>query len=600
MFPEGTDIRGSPPAGNERTKQIRENIRREVVATFDYTDAQGALTYQVCRFQFRLPDGSWELGKKGKAKKTFAQRRPDPDNPGGWINNLEGVPHGLYRLLELRESGLDEPVYLPEGEAKVDQLMAWGLTATCNSGGAQNWREDHAEALRDRDVVILVDNDAPGRERGDKIAVSLHGIAKRIRILDFAALAWPGAPVGADVLDWAKAREGTPEELAELVADLPDWQPAPFKSSFGGRRWEEIGMGNGDAYPWIIEDVVPEGEAVLIFGESGSGKSFNAFDMAMCIARGIRFNGYNVEPGLVIYAAAEAGKGFEKRKRAYVDEHGLDPGAPLPFYLMTRKFDLFHGEEHANALIAEMQTIRAMYGVPLRAVFLDTLSATTPGMNENASQDVSPVKNRIDRIRVEVGCTVILIHHKPKGGSTPRGHGSLTADFETTIEYETSEMVDDEGRRLHVATVQKQREGKSGMAWRFALKVRDVGRNKWGNAETSCVVIPASGGAGEKGHKASDNQVAFMRALYAATDAHGVPPGQVGISLPVNILKVVNGDHVRAEFRKRIIREGGDEKAHADKIRQAWKRSTADLRKAGVLGYEDPFMWWTGKLVRGV
>lgn len=576
------------------------DARRETVATFDYTDPQGSLIYQVVRQQFRLPDGSWQLGKKGKPKKTFLQRRPDPDRPGEWIWNLEGVQHGLYRLLELRESGADETVYMPEGEAKADALIAWGLVATTNSGGAANWRADHAETFRGRDVVVLLDNDEPGHARGETIAKSLFGIARSVKLLDLASH-WVGAAEGADVLDWIREREGTAEELAEIVARTAAWRPPPFVSAFGGQPWENIGAATNEAYAWIVEDVIPAGEAVLIFGESGSGKSFCSFDMAMCIAQGLPFNGYNVEPGLVVYAAAEAGKGFAKRKRAYVLHHKVDANARLPFYLLTRKFDLFHNDDDTNALLAEIEAIRAMYDVPLRLVVLDTLSATTPGMNENASQDVGPVKDRIDRIRVKTGAAVALVHHKPKSGSTPRGHGSLTADFETTIEFTTGETKDDDGRPVHIATVQKQREGKSGLSWRFSLPVVRVGTNKWGNPETSCVVQPIGGKPTGKGFRATDYELVLMKVLLQAIADHGEPPGKVGLgSLPASITKVVRSELVRDAFKGKFIRKDDDDAKHQATVRGAWSRATRALMKGAVIGYEAPMLWPTGKPVIGL
>jgi 5S rRNA maturation endonuclease (ribonuclease M5) len=192
--------------------------KRKITAEYDYCDCMGELLYQVCRL---------EWVEDGERKKSFFQRRPDPDKPGAWINNLQGIKHGLFHLLELREAGVDEIVFLPEGEKDVETLIKLGLVATTNSGGAKNWRQDHAEALRGRDVVVLVDNDPPGRERGQTIVASLHGVARRVRVLDFSHEdIWPKAPKGADITDWVRTREGDAEELAAIVEALPDAKPA--------------------------------------------------------------------------------------------------------------------------------------------------------------------------------------------------------------------------------------------------------------------------------------------------------------------------------------------------------------------------------------
>lgn len=77
--------------------------------------------------------------------------------------------------------------------------MLWrlGRVATCNPGGAGKWREEFGEALRVRLVVILPDNDTPGREHAARIAESLRGIAATVHVVEL-----PGLPPKGDVLDW--------------------------------------------------------------------------------------------------------------------------------------------------------------------------------------------------------------------------------------------------------------------------------------------------------------------------------------------------------------------------------------------------------------
>lgn len=371
-----------------------------------------------------------------------------------------------------------------------------------------------------------------------------------------------------------------------------------FISKFGGLRWEEIGEAGSPQYEWIIEDVIPKAEITLAYGDSGTGKSFAIFDMSLAIARGIPFYAKNVEPGLVIYVAAEAGKGFSKRKIAYVMHHQIND-RPIPFYLTTRRPDFFSNDIDCEALIVEIAAIIKTYNVPLVLIVLDTLSALTPGMNENASQDVSKVRARLQRIMDAFGAATILIHHKPKGGSTPRGHGSLTGDFETTIEFETTDQKTSDGLPIHKATGRKQREGKKGLAWEFALPVIKVGVNKWGNDETSCVVVPFVTGRATagSGFHATPNELMFLHSLFAALDDHGVMPPA---GLPVTISKAVDLAHVRAEMRQRMI-SGEDDAVRADaRFRSAFKRAADVLQRGAVIGYRNPMCWYTGKAVSGL
>lgn len=166
---------------------------RRIISEYDYPDAAGTLGYQVVRF---LP-------------KDFRQRRPD--GAGGWHWNMQGVTPLPYRLPELLAADPDEIVFIPEGEKDVDRLRVAGFVATCNHGGAGKWKPELSAHLRGRRVVILPDNDEPGRDHARKVAASLKGFAREIRILDL-----PGVPEKGDVSDFLMAH-GV-EKFRELIA----------------------------------------------------------------------------------------------------------------------------------------------------------------------------------------------------------------------------------------------------------------------------------------------------------------------------------------------------------------------------------------------
>ena len=392
------------------------------------------------------------------------------------------------------------------------------------------------------------------------------------------------------------------ERRAVGAADDIDFDHGkPFVSKFGAMAWEEIGAAGSPAYEWAIEDVLPLGEITLAFGDSGSGKSFAMFDMSLCVARGIPFTGRNVEPGLVIYVAAEAGKGFSKRKVAYSIQHSLEPSDPLPFVLMTKRPDFFHDDADAVALIEEIEKIRKRYTARLILIVLDTLSAMAPGMNENASADVSMVRKRLMMLQERFDAAICLVHHMPKNGSgTPRGHGSLTADFETTIKFETCcDKKTETGRSIHRATVEKQREGKKHVLWEFTLPIIEVGINKWGNPETSCAVQPYVSGAprpGAIGFHATPTELLFLKALYDAVDSNPLPPPA---GLPRSILKVTDFKNVRAKMRERVIPPHEDNEIADGRFRTAFSRAGAKLRDGAVIGVQGALVWPTGKPVNG-
>jgi putative DNA primase/helicase len=190
---------------------------RETVIEYGYTDESGTALFVVERRQ------------SGKGK-TIKQKRPDPDRPGEWLWKVGDVRIVPYKLPELIEAiAAERPIFIPEGENKVELLASWNIAATCNSGGAGKWKPEHAAFLRGADVVLLPDNDDAGWKHINVVAESLKGIARRVRVLVL-----PHARAKDDIVDWSN-NGGTREQLDALVNDAPEWKP-PTDDDIGKRK----------------------------------------------------------------------------------------------------------------------------------------------------------------------------------------------------------------------------------------------------------------------------------------------------------------------------------------------------------------------------
>lgn len=66
-------------------------------------------------------------------------------------------------------------------------------------------------------------------------------------------------------------------------------EPAPFVPTMGLRMWHEQDQ-PGPQYEYLVDDLIPERQIVVVMGETGTGKSFLTFAMAMAIARGEPFS----------------------------------------------------------------------------------------------------------------------------------------------------------------------------------------------------------------------------------------------------------------------------------------------------------------------
>jgi hypothetical protein len=209
-----------------------------VQIVYPYTDAKGNLLCEHLRmkpgarsrFYWRRYDQHgrkvWTLNAgwfepQGEHLKRIDTSRHDPTKPpqagAVW---LDAAPRVLYRLPKLKAAIQGTLTIWNEGEKDVETAEAWGFLST-TAGGAKDWRDEYADDLAGLDLVIIADNDAPGRVHAETVARACHGKAARVRVIDCL----PGVKAKGDLSDW-KAMGHTRDELLALIAATPDYVPA--------------------------------------------------------------------------------------------------------------------------------------------------------------------------------------------------------------------------------------------------------------------------------------------------------------------------------------------------------------------------------------
>jgi hypothetical protein len=251
---------------------------------FHYEDQDKNLRYVVIK-----------LWTKPGEEKIFVQCQP-PLGDGRMLKGLGGMEKILYRLPEVLKS---QRVFVVEGEKDVETLRAFGLVATTNTGGANaRWKDEYSLCLKGKDVIILPDNDEAGLSHGKDVALSLTGIAKRVRLVNL-----PGLKDKEDVTNWLEAGnsiqdfaaiiEQTPEvELKDLDLDLT--KPLTTCSISGnfliGDNWKMRLEGQAPN-EWLWDGIIPSRGVSMILGKPKLGKSTLALNLADCITKGNPFLG---------------------------------------------------------------------------------------------------------------------------------------------------------------------------------------------------------------------------------------------------------------------------------------------------------------------
>ena len=86
----------------------------------------------------------------------------------------------------------------------------------------------------------------------------------------------------------------------------------------------------------IVKGLIEPGGFGLIYGPSGSGKSFFTADIAQCVATGQPWRGRKTERKLVVYVAAEAGASILRRFVAWRQERLGESSGNVPLAIITR------------------------------------------------------------------------------------------------------------------------------------------------------------------------------------------------------------------------------------------------------------------------
>lgn len=248
----------APLNGQENNKD--RAVLPKIVATYDYTNEQSELVYQVVRME----------------PKSFRQRQKMAS--GEWQWNMEGITRILYRLPEVL---LAQVVVCCEGEKDVEAVRTLGWTATCNVSGAGKWIPAYSDTLKGKDVIIIPDNDQVGQKHASDILASLTDKASSVKVVPMPS----PYKDASDFIGSFSSSELAANGLRELfertphsVKPLPVMTIAELEQLYRNSLTEiaERSFDLGKFLPTLgiaVRPLIP-GELVLIEAPTSTGKTF--------------------------------------------------------------------------------------------------------------------------------------------------------------------------------------------------------------------------------------------------------------------------------------------------------------------------------------
>ncbi|MEJ0010178.1 MAG: AAA family ATPase [Alphaproteobacteria bacterium] len=178
---------------------------------------------------------------------------------------------------------------------------------------------------------------------------------------------------------------------------------------------------------WLVKDLIPKGGVGVLYGASGSLKSFLALHLSLCCATGRdAFLSKPCKEAPAFYIAAEGAGGFKQRVEAWMKHYEITPE-----YFYLRQVPVYIAQEDMlKTLMAEIKERNPLGEHSF--VVIDTLSTSFTG-DEN-SNDIAKFMQKCTQLSKEIDATVMIVHHTGKDQTKgARGHTSLIANADFVI-----------------------------------------------------------------------------------------------------------------------------------------------------------------------
>ena len=424
--------------------------KRQIAATYTYTDANDTLLYQVLRYE----------------PKDFRLRRPD--DSGGWTWSIHDR-RVLYRWPELLQFP-DATVFVCEGEKDADRVAELGHCATTVAAG--KWTDDCINALNGRDVFILQDNDAPGCKKALAAAAALDGTASSIRIVPL-----PDLPDKGDVSDWLDADPRRAEKLVDICLKAPVWQPAPDRPEPKIVGEDRVSLGEWDAGDdhqpipprgWLLGNIFCRRFVSSLIADGGVGKTALRYAQLLSLATGRSLTGEHVfqRCRVLIVSLEDGADELRRRIKAACLHHGINE-KELKGWLFLAASGISGGklmivDQHGRPAIGDLAA-KLANTIAARQIDIASLDpfVKSHAIEENNNSMIDHVVQILSNLTERFDMAIDVPHHMAKGSPEPgnanRARGASSMKDALRLVYTLTPMTCYEARAFGLDEARRRR-----------------------------------------------------------------------------------------------------------------------------------------------
>ena len=435
-----------PPSKPPPPPAASSDEPKKIVARYPYTDAKGALLYEVLRYE----------------PKSFRQRAAD----GSW--KLDGVPRVLYKLPELIADSAAY-IFICEGERDADRVATLGLCSTTISGGTK-WTDDLIAPLRGRDVIILPDVDEAGAKKALEAANALHGVAASTRVVKLPGL---GGPKYKDVSDWLNYDPKRSEILATHCLAQPLWVPGSAEvealepdGDKGLGEWD-AGDDHAPISPrgWLLGNSFCRRFVSSLIGDGGVGKTALRYTQLLSLATGQTLTGEHVfqRCRVLIISLEDGADELRRRFRAACLHHEIDPGKLKDWLFLAAPASgkLMVLDQRGRPVVSDL-AVKLEQAIVSRRIDIISLDpfVKTHSVEENSNSAIDDVVQVLTNLAERFDLAVDVPHHMAKGvadpGNANRARGASAAKDAFRLVYTLSPMTTEEAQAFGLEELERR------------------------------------------------------------------------------------------------------------------------------------------------
>lgn len=283
---------------------------------------------------------------------------------------------------------------------------------------------------------------------------------------------------------------------------------------------------------WLVEDYIPRDGLTLIFGESGSLKSFTALDIAYHVAAGKEWHGRTVEQGITVYICGEGQAGIKKRGQAWKKHHEATVPLPIYYHLLPVEFSVGEEVQRFGDLLRQLDKPPAM-------VIVDTLSQNFGPGNENATEDMKAFIAGVNSVMNHKRARIVVHHTGHSNKDRERGAYALRAALDAS--FQVKRVQSQEGRFGCTMRCVKMRDAGFPAELGFTAKIVTVGWKDDGAPSTSLALENCEIDEMAAKHEPITGQ---QQAALDIVQGHQQEHGE-GMSLDKLAAALVDGEHYR-------------------------------------------------------